>query len=273
VTAQAESPSPNFQKALLAIWANAAEQTRNPYSRRFLQDHLQIRRPELRAATEEQTRSATCIVSSGTPLKRIFGTEVLRITPDAVNLDRLNNVGIPVLDTHAQVPVDRALGRVRDVWIDKNVLMARFTFNKTSAADEAWGLVSRGEVAGISPGFHVEKWTIKDEAGRVLDPEYDYISPDADDITYEATRWRLLEISICCVQQDPLAVITSVANAKTRTLELERGIGPEAAAAARARMQATYDRAMAAHDNPPPRRPFGYSKRPRPYYRVTRFAT
>jgi phage head maturation protease len=270
--AQPESPSPGYQKALLALWARAANRTRDKSSRHFLQDHFQIRRPELRAATEE--RSATCVVSSGGPLKRIFGTEVLRIAPDAVNLDRLNNVGIPVLDHHAQVPVDRALGRVRDAWIDNGALMARFTFNQTAPADEAFGMVARGEVSGISAGFHVERWEITDEDGRVFDPEYDHISANAD-ITYTASRWQLLEISIVCVPQDPLAVITSVAGAETRVLPHERGIGPEAAAEVRARMQARYDRAMAAHDGRnQPRRPWqGYSRRPRPYYKVSRFAT
>jgi phage head maturation protease len=69
-------------------------------------------------------------------------------------------------------------------------------------------MVKRGELAGISAGYTVSKWRITDADGRVLDPEQDRIKPN-DDLTFEATKWELLEASLVTVPADSEAMVRS----------------------------------------------------------------
>src|ERR1700722_16922124 len=176
MTHAAHSPSPNYRKALLELWANSAEQTTTKSSRRFMQGHVIVRAPELPIRANsyaEEERSALATVSAGSPVNRPWGTEILRIAPDAVNLGRLKNCGIPLLDTHQIVSIDTALGRVAHAWINNGALVVRIIFNETPLGEMAAGMVERGEIVGTSPGYHVEEWEITDKFDRVLDPEMD----------------------------------------------------------------------------------------------------
>jgi hypothetical protein len=83
------------------------------------------------------------------------------------------------------------------------------SFNDTTEGRKAEGMVARGEIAGISAGYIVQEWEITDAKDRVLDPETDRISPDAN-LTFTATKWELLECSLVSVPADPAAVIRSL---------------------------------------------------------------
>jgi hypothetical protein len=275
MTQAAHSPSPDYQKALLELWVNSAKQSTAKSSRRFMHGHVIVRAPELpihASSYAEEERSALATVSAGTPVERPWGTEILRIAPDAVNLWRLKNSGIPLLDTHQLYSIDAALGRVAHAWVNNSALVAKITFNETPLGEMAAGMVERGEIVGVSPGYHVEEWEITDQDGRVLDPETDRIRLD-ESLTFTATRWELLELSLASVPSDPLAVIRS----HTVSHERAAGIGPRAAAEARARMQARHDRAVAPRGRErlntamPTWQGNGMYGR-RPHYRVTSFA-
>jgi hypothetical protein len=54
-------------------------------------------------------------ISMGSPVKRNYGTEVLRISPDAVDLSRMQNGGIPLLDHHIDDVKARMACRARMV--------------------------------------------------------------------------------------------------------------------------------------------------------------
>jgi hypothetical protein len=48
----------------------------------------------------------------GSPVARFYGTEVLSISPEAVNLDRMTGGSIiPLLDSHQIAGINNALGR------------------------------------------------------------------------------------------------------------------------------------------------------------------
>ena len=67
-------------------------------------------------------------------------------------------------------------------------------------------MVERSEIGGISAGYRVETWEIKDKDGRVLDPETDTVRFD-DDLTFTAVRWELLEASLVTVPADVMACV------------------------------------------------------------------
>lgn len=158
---------------------------------------------------DEKARTVEAVISMGSPVKRFFGTEVLRITPESVDLKRLANGGIPVLDSHQQIGITNALGRVTDAWTTKKgALMGRLSFNATEEGKKAEGMVSRGEIIGISAGYRVEEWEIADKDGRIINPDRDRVSWD-DDLTFTATRWELLEASLVSCPADATAMVRS----------------------------------------------------------------
>jgi phage head maturation protease len=172
-----------------------------------------------------EQRTVDCVLSKGSPVARPFGVEKLKISPSAVNLDRLATSGIPILDSHEQRGIANALGRLIRAWFDGRTLMGRIKFNETVAGLEAMGIVSRGEITGISIGYIVREWEIIDQNGRVLDPDADRIPLDGS-LTFTATRYDLLEASLVSVPADSEAMIRSL------------GVVPSYIRDARARMRA-----------------------------------
>jgi hypothetical protein len=101
--------------------------------------------------------SVEAVISMGSPVARPYGTEVLRIHPDAVDLTRLREGGIPLLDHHSQAGIDSVLGRLTDAWFDDGALVGRFKFAQTKQGQKAEGMVARGELAGVSAGYRVDQ--------------------------------------------------------------------------------------------------------------------
>lgn len=167
---------------------------------------------------EAATRSVEAVISTGSPVKRFYGTEVLRIAPDAVVLDRMQDGGIiPLLDSHQGVGIANALGRVSETWFDRGALMGSLIFNETAEGESAMGMVARGEIAGISAGYSVREWQISTVDGDVLDPNTANIRWD-DDLTFTATLWELHEASLVSVPADSAAMVRSIAVSNDREL-------------------------------------------------------
>lgn len=155
-------------------------------------------------------RSVDAVISTGSPVKRFYGTEVLRIAPEAVVLDRMIGGGIiPLLDSHKADGIAHILGRVEKVWFNRGTLMGSLTFNGTPQGEAAMGMVSRGEITGISAGYCVREWEITDDEGTVLDPEVSNIRWD-ENLTFTATKWELHEASLVSVPADSAALVRSI---------------------------------------------------------------
>jgi hypothetical protein len=152
-------------------------------------------------------RTVDAVISMGSPVPRFYGTEVLRIDPASVILDRMVTGGIPLLDSHQQIGIGNSLGRVQRVWFSGGALMGKLGFNAKAEAPKAEGMVARGEIAGISAGYRVEEWEIADADGRVVEPES--VRWD-DDLVFIAVRWELLEASLVCVPADATATVRSL---------------------------------------------------------------
>lgn len=159
-------------------------------------------------------RTADAVISMGSPVKRFYGTEVLRIDPKSVMLQRMAS-GIPLLDSHNQGGISNALGRIVETWFKRGALMGKLKFNDTKEGRIAEGMVARGEIAGISAGYRVEEWEITDADQRVIDPDKDGVRWD-DDLTFTATRWELLEASLVSVPADGSAGIRSLGSGGDR---------------------------------------------------------
>jgi hypothetical protein len=159
---------------------------------------------------DASTRTVNAVISMGTPVARFYGTETLRISPEAVNLDRMKGGStIPLLDSHQAGGIANALGRITSTWFARGALWGKLAFNETPNGDLAMGMVARGEITGISAGYSVREWEIADADGNVLDPEVQNIRW-GDELTFEAVKWDLHEASLVSVPADPLSGIRSL---------------------------------------------------------------
>jgi phage head maturation protease len=68
-------------------------------------------------------------------------------------------------------------------------------------------MISRGELNGVSIGYRVSDWESSDTEGNIIDPNVDHLRWSDDDLVFAASRWELLEISLCCVPSDDAAGI------------------------------------------------------------------
>jgi phage head maturation protease len=146
------------------------------------------------------------VISMGSPVKRAYGTEVLRTSPEAVDLSRLREGGIPLLDHHKQTGINAMLGRLTDAWFERTALIGRFKFNQTPEGEKAEGMVARGDATGVSAGYRVDQWSISDEDGDIVDEKNVRWN---DNLTFTATRWQLFEASLVGVPADGASTIRS----------------------------------------------------------------
>lgn len=157
---------------------------------------------------DKATHSCDCIISAGAAVNRFYGTEILRIDRASVDLSRVEAGSAPLLDSHSQASIEAVLGRIDSAWIKSGQLYGKIIFSQTPAGRQAEGMVSRGELKGISAGYSVSAWEISDADGTVLDPNS---APrwDEDTLTFTATRWQLLEASLVGVPADAASAVRS----------------------------------------------------------------
>jgi hypothetical protein len=80
-----------------------------------------------------ENRTVDAVISMGSPVRRFYGIEKLRIAPDAIIVDRLIGSGIPVLDSHMQASISSALGKLTRVWFPNDgTLMGKLAFHATT---------------------------------------------------------------------------------------------------------------------------------------------
>lgn len=146
-----------------------------------------------------ETHTVQAVLSAGSAVRRAFFTEELAISPEAIDLGRAAAGLVPLLAAHNQCDLDAVLGTVSNVRVVGNQLLGTLTFGKTPEAQEAEGMVARGELRGISIGYNVNAWEIQ---SRSADGQEAWL----------ATSWELLEVSLVPVPADALAGIRSAGN-------------------------------------------------------------
>jgi phage head maturation protease len=173
--------------------------------RRFNAAKLQHRfsdgAPESYSAAEH---SCLAILSTGAPVKRVYGTETLEISDRAINLSR---VPVALLDSHSQASIDSVLGRIESAWVAGGKLHGKIIFAQTPRGQMAEQMVRRGEISSLSAGYSIERWEARDADGNKVDPDR---AGWGDDLTFTATKWTLAECSLVGVPADALAMIRSL---------------------------------------------------------------
>lgn len=149
------------------------------------------------------SRSVDLVLSIGAPVTRYGFVEELEISAEAIDLSRVSRGLVPLLNTHNRWEINAVLGTVSNARFETldgvAALVATATFADTPAGREAEGMVSRGELRGVSIGYDPKKWELVS------------IDDDTEVRTWRATSWELLEASLVPVPADPAAGVRSAA--------------------------------------------------------------
>ena len=168
--------------------AKTKTRNKNEPQRRSMYEEAIICRTE-----GEDSRQAELSLSSEEPCRRWFGNEILSHDAEAVDLSRLQEIGV-VLFNHDR---DRVVGRVLSVRLDEvtHRLRAVIQFDEDEESERVYQKVRSGTLKGVSVGYAVDVWEeVKAGAtstnGRFTGP------------CEVATRWTPYELSIVSVPAD-----------------------------------------------------------------------
>ena len=103
----------------------------------------------IRQEEGQDSRRRTVSFSSETPYRRYFGMEILDHGENAVNLERLNSVGV-LLFNH---DTDKVVGKVIRAWVENHRGMAEVEFDTDDDAEKIFGKVKSGTLKTTCPLF------------------------------------------------------------------------------------------------------------------------
>ncbi len=152
-----------------------------------------------RDTIDEDNRTVELSFSSEAPYERYFGSEILSHDPAAIDLSRLNEVGV-LLFAHGR---DQNYGRmpigiIQKVWLDDGERKARalVQFDDDADSEKVWQKVKKGIIKGVSVGYSVSSWE-EVKAGKTS-ANGRHTGP-----AYVALKWQPFEISIEPTPADP----------------------------------------------------------------------
>jgi len=150
---------------------------------------------QYRAAEEgqEESRQVTLSLSSEEPVERCFGTEILCHDADAVDLSRLEEMGVVLFNHNPNVPI----GRVVSVELDEqeHKVRAVVEFDTDDESERIFQKVKNGTLKGVSVGYAVDVW--EDVEGGAVSENGRFEGPCS-----VAMRWTPYELSIVSVPAD-----------------------------------------------------------------------
>lgn len=144
-----------------------------------------------RADKEENSRRMTISFSSEEPYTRYWGPEILDHSEGAVDLTRLNEVGV-LLFNHK---TDYVLGKILRAWIENNRGMAEVEFDTDEEAEKIFRKVQSGTLKTTSVRYSVDVW--EDVAPGKQSEDGRFTGPCSI-----AKKWTPLEASIVSVPAD-----------------------------------------------------------------------
>lgn len=142
-------------------------------------------------ATAENSRRRTISFSSEEPYRRYFGMEILDHAGGAVDLSRLNTVGV-VLFNH---DTDKVVGKVIRAWLENSRGMAEIEFDSDDDAEKIFGKVTAGTLKTTSVRYAVDAWEEVKAGAASADGRF--AGP-----CMIARKWTPLEVSIVSVPAD-----------------------------------------------------------------------
>lgn len=148
---------------------------------------------------DEETRSIELSFSSETPVYRWYGTEILSHDTEAVDLERLKEVGVVLFSHGRDVNYGRMpIAKIEDAWLDPSdrKLRAKITFDDDEDSERVYQKVKKGYIKGVSFGYSVSSWEEVAPGKKSVNGRFD--GPASIGI-----RWEPFEISIEPTPADP----------------------------------------------------------------------
>ena len=130
--------------------------------------------------------------SSEEPYERWWGTEILDHSDGAVDLTRLNEIGV-LLFNHDR---NRVIGKVNRAWIEDLRGMAEVEFDSDEDADLIYQKVKSGTLKTTSVGYQIDSW--EEVMPNKTSTDGRFMGPCSI-----AKKWAPYEISIVSVPADP----------------------------------------------------------------------
>ncbi|MCI8717301.1 MAG: caudovirus prohead protease [Lachnospiraceae bacterium] len=131
--------------------------------------------------------------SSEEPYERYWGKEILDHNPAAVDLTRLNTIGV-LLYNHNR---DKVIGKINRAWIENQRGMAEIEFDKDDESEVIFQKVKSGTLKGVSIGYKIG--IIEEVMPNKTSTDGRFTGPC--DV---ARQWAPYEISIVSVPADAI---------------------------------------------------------------------
>lgn len=129
--------------------------------------------------------------SSEEPYERYWGKEILDHNPAAVDLTRLNTIGV-LLFNHNR---DKVIGKINRAWIENQRGMAEVEFDDDAESEVIFQKVKSGTLKGVSTGYRIG--VIEEVMANKASTDGRFTGPC--DV---ARQWMPYEISIVSVPAD-----------------------------------------------------------------------
>lgn len=140
---------------------------------------------------DDEKRTFELSFSSEEPYQRWFGPEILSHEPGAIDLSRLNEIGV-LLYNHNR---DKVIGRIDKAWTKDNRAYAQVTFDEDDESDVIYQKVKSQTLKAVSVGYQVESW--EEVAPGKTSANGRHSGPCS-----VALKWQPYEISIVSVPAD-----------------------------------------------------------------------
>lgn len=145
-----------------------------------------------RAAVNEAKRSVDVSFSSETDSVTRWGEpEILDHGPGAVNLTRLNSIGVVLFNHHPDLPI----GRIENARVEGGRGLATLIFDEDEESEKIWRKILSGTLRGISVSYTYDEYSFLGENETSADGRFK--GP-----CLLVKRWTALEISVVSVPAD-----------------------------------------------------------------------
>ena len=129
--------------------------------------------------------------SSEEPYERWFGLEILDHSPQAVDLERINQIGC-LLFNHNR---DMVIGKINRAWLENNRGYAEVEFDTDGQSEIIYQKVKSGTLKGVSVGYRID--LLEEVQAGKTSTDGRFVGP-----CEIARKWWPFEISIVSVPAD-----------------------------------------------------------------------